>query len=96
MALTDAEVTEAARQMALQFYTPDVVATMNLDHLKAAIVSIDSSMATVISTIPTAWQSKTIQRGMLDALPEPFQSRSTAEQKAAALGFWAKAEAGAL
>lgn len=97
MAQTDAQHLAAARRIATEMFNGGVKATanLNLDDLKAAIASIDTAMNTVISTIPAGWQAKSIKQALIDNLPEPFQTNSTAAQKALALQIWAEAEVGA-
>lgn len=96
MAFSEAQVSKVARMLASRIYGPNDVATLDLDDLRAAITSIDNSMATVISTIPGPFQSKTVKGAIVDALPEPFQSESTPLQKATALALWGFEEAGVL
>ncbi len=94
MALTSTEIREAARNLTKRLFTPDITANLDLDDLDAAVASIDASMETVINTIPAGMATKTVKRAIIDALPEPFQSTSTADQKAVALVVWALKEAG--
>jgi len=94
MSLTSAQKTEAARRLALQIFPHDVTATVNLNDLIAAIGSIDSAMDTVLGSVPAPWLLKTVKQALIDNLPEPFKSNSTAAQKAAALSLWSMKEAG--
>ena len=40
--------------------------------------------------------TQSLRTNLIQALPEPFKSRSTAAEKALALGLWALQEAGVL
>lgn len=88
----------AARRLATELFNKQgrasTTADLNLDDLVAAIESFDVAMDTVISTIPALWQPKTIKIALIDNLPEPFKSKSTATQKVAAMGLWMLAEVG--
>lgn len=95
MSLTTEQRREAGRELAKElFQKTGATATLNLDDILAAIGSLDDAMDTIISTIPGAWQSKTIKQALIDNLPEPFQSASTSQQKALALSLWAMKESG--
>ena len=94
MALTDTQKNQAARNLAKKLFGGGETANLNLDDLRAAVASLDTAMDTTISAIPGAWQNKTIKQALVDNLPEPFQSNSTAHQKALALMIWALAEVG--
>lgn len=95
---TAAQKTAAAREIARRMFDggKTATATLNLDDLSAAVESLDAAMATVISSVPGAWQAKTIKAALVDNLPEPFQSTATPSQKALALALWAFAEADVL
>ena len=88
----------AAERLATELFDKpgqaSVTGNLNVDDLVAAIDSLDTAMDTVINAVPGAWQTKTIKTALIDNLPEPFKSNSTATQKAAALMLWALAEAG--
>jgi hypothetical protein len=95
MALNDAQRRDAGREIGVRMFH-SATANLNLDDMQAAVTSIDTAMETVINTIPAGWQAKTIKQALIDNLPEPFRSRSTAKQKAEAMEIWAKKEAGVL
>ena len=92
MVQTDIESANAARKLAATMFPQGVTANLNLDDIKAAVVSIDTAMDIVIRTIPGPWQTKPIKEALIDNLPEPFQTNSTATQKAQALNAWAVVE----
>ncbi len=96
MALTIERKRLAARRFVHSVFKADasVTASVSTDDIDAAINSLDTALATVINDVPAAWGTKTIMRALIDNLPEPFQTESTAAQKAAVLSAWAFAEAG--
>lgn len=95
MALTEQQKHDAARDLGNRiFVAPNKPSHSGTDDLMAAVASIDAAMDTVINTIPAAWGTKTIKQALIDNLPEPFKSASTAEEKALVLALWAKAEVG--
>lgn len=73
-------------------------ATMNTDHVKAAIDWIDQFMATdTVATLNAAGKLtgiQTIRANLANGFPEPFASKATLAQKYMALAFWAMKEGG--
>lgn len=97
MALTPTQIRQALRQWVKTSYSDRTkVANLNTDDIRAAIESIDSGMDTIISTIPGAWETKSIKQALIDNLPEPFRSKATAEEKALVFSAWAMSEAGVI
>ena len=97
MAMTAAKKRAAAIRIATEAWNEGRDGTtvpVGTDALEAAVESINTAMDTVISTIPGAWQSKTIKQALIDNLPQPFKSASTGPEKALAMTAWALAEAG--
>ena len=92
MAQTPTDHRNAARHLAEEMYTT-AIATCSLDDLQAAIGALDAKMDALPGTL-NATQS--LRTNLIQALPEPFKSRSTAAEKALALGLWALQEAGVL
>lgn len=93
MAQTAQQRREAARELARRLFSPQVTAGFNLDDLMAAIGAIDDLMY----ALPGALNGTlTLKQNFVVALPEPFKSSSTAEQKALALAMWALKEVGAI
>ena len=89
MAMTDAEATRAASVLSRGIYVlVDKRASMNLGDLKAAVLSIDTSM----DAIDTGGAK--IKVFINQSLPEPYASRATIEEKALALKVWADWQAG--
>ncbi len=90
MALTAQQRREAARDLAKKVFA-NKTANLNLDDLTAAVGSIDDTM----DLLPGALNAvRTVKRNFVDNLPEPFQSNSTAQEKALALTVWALKETG--
>jgi hypothetical protein len=83
----------AARELGLKMFPPGggITATLNLDDLVAAVGAIDDEMDKLPATLNAGL---TVKQNLVGALPEPFESESTAVQKALALGLWAMKEAG--
>lgn len=93
MAMSAANKKVAARQLAREIFQKlDITAHSNLDDLIAAVDSIDVAMDIVINAVPGAWETKTFKQAMIDNLPEPFKTNSTAQEKAAVLALWAMKE----
>lgn len=67
------------------FEETDATGHSNHDDLVAAIGALDDRMDAVLSTLT---QTRTVKQTLLDALPEPFKSNSTALEKAHALISW--------
>lgn len=91
MALTTTQRREAAREWVRRIFTADVMATLNLDDLVAAIGSIDDTMDALPATLNPLTSVKT---NFLANLPQPFKGTATPQQKAIALTCWAMKEAG--
>jgi len=97
MAMTTGQKTDAARKLAKEiFQIAGATAHSDLDDLIAAVGSIDTAMGTVINTVPVPWETKTFKAALIDNLPEPFQTNSTATEKAIVLAIWAMKEAGVI
>jgi len=95
MALTTEQKQKAATALAqIIFNDGEITAHSDGDVCINVIQSIETAMTTVISTIPGGWQSKTILQAIVDNMPEPFQTASTAQQKADAFKIWADLKAG--
>lgn len=95
MTLNTQQKQTAANELAKKIFRElNVTAHSDGDDLIATINSLDTAMAMIINTVPAAWETKTFKAALIDNLPEPFQSNSTATQKAMALALWAMAEAG--
>ncbi len=95
MTLTAAERKEAARELAVKLYVAvQKTAVTNIDDLIAAVGSIDDAMDTTFDNLPAAWGTKTVKQGLIDNLPDPFKSNSSAADKAIAMSIWAMKEAG--
>jgi hypothetical protein len=95
MSMTNQDRKATARELARKIFgEPMVTANLNLDDLTAAVASLDDSMDTILNTLPAAWGTKTVKEALIDALPEPFQSTSTPQQKAMVLSLWAMKESG--
>ena len=92
MAQTTQQRTDAARELALRFYAT-ATANLNHDDLVAAVVAIDNAMD---SLPPVLGQTLTIKQNLAAALPEPFNSNSTAQQKALVLVVWSMKETGVI
>lgn len=94
MALTASQRRKAAVEFARRaFRVVNKTATLNLSDLEAAVDAID---ATMNLTPPNLTANQTIKANLANALPEPFASESTAQEKALALCVWAMAETGLL
>ena len=92
MAQTTEQRRQAARHVAFKmFVEAGRTANLNLEDLRLAVGAIDDFMD---SLPPTLNQVQTIKQNAIAALPEPFKSNSTAQQKAVALMAWAMKEAG--
>lgn len=97
MALTQVQIETALRRYVKDNYSDRTkTATLNTDDIKAAIESIDLGMDTIINTIPVLWGVKSIKVALIDNLPEPFKSNSTAQEKALVFSAWAMKEAGVI
>lgn len=92
MAQTPVQIRAAAVELGRRLFA-NKTADLNLDDLMAAVQSIDTLMDAGRNALPVAG---TIKQGFVANLPEPFQSNSTAQEKALALVVWTLAEVGIL
>lgn len=91
-ALTDAEITVAARELArVIFVEANVIAHSDVPTLKAMIEAIDDAMEELPTALPN--QSATIQAN-LNQLALAAGPNSTLSQRAIALQIWAAKKAG--
>lgn len=92
MAMSVADQRQAAREIARRiFQEPNATAIMSLEHLRAAVGTIDAVMDALPATLN---QTQSIKVNIALALPEPFKSIATTQQKAVALMAWAMKETG--
>lgn len=79
---------ELGRQV---FVVTNKLASMDWDHLSAAVGSIDDTMDALPGVLNGA---QTVKQNFIARLPEPFKSTSTQVEKAQALMVWAMKEVG--
>ncbi len=97
MALTENQITSGMKRFVQDNYVgPNKTADLTSDDIYTAIASVDAAMDRVLNTIPGAWGTKAIKQALIDNLPEPFQSASTAAEKASVISVWAMSEAGVI
>lgn len=92
MALSDTD--RAAATVALietMFVRANATATFDKDEIRAAINAIDDFFAASISTLNDA---QTVEVALNQALPTPFRTDASLEQKALALAYWAMRRGG--
>lgn len=95
MPITDKKKHDSARVLGRRiFVAPSRPSHTGTDGLMDVVEAIDDAMDMVINTIPAALGTKTIKQALIDNLPEPFRSASTAGEKAQAIIVWAEQEAG--